>query len=221
MKLAAHEAQHIEQFRTGAICSEIRCEQVAIERLEQWRTVLRQCAGRLRAARPARLRQRPSGPLELRKAGRSASPRPFCQLCPRGAQISDWLGNEDSLDLEERVRRGADDAVGTAVRDLDLADLDDGTLAVLDRARNRCVSRRVRGARRTDGGAGRRCARGCDRVRNVNDRSRVRSTARGNRVEVVRDPDRGIALQCRQCSRRRPRHSLHRRRSCRPCTARP
>jgi hypothetical protein len=42
VKLAAHESQHIEQFQTGAICSEIRCEQVAIARLEQWRTVQRQ-----------------------------------------------------------------------------------------------------------------------------------------------------------------------------------
>ena len=41
VKLAAHEAKHIEQFRTGAVCSEIGCEQFAIERLELWRASLR------------------------------------------------------------------------------------------------------------------------------------------------------------------------------------
>jgi hypothetical protein len=37
VKLAAHEAKHIEQFRGGAVCSEIRCEEFAVVRLEQWR----------------------------------------------------------------------------------------------------------------------------------------------------------------------------------------
>ena len=37
VKLTAHEAMHIEQFRTGAVCSEIACERFALERLEQWR----------------------------------------------------------------------------------------------------------------------------------------------------------------------------------------
>jgi hypothetical protein len=37
VKLAAHEAMHIQQFRTGAVCSEIACERFALERLEEWR----------------------------------------------------------------------------------------------------------------------------------------------------------------------------------------
>jgi hypothetical protein len=40
VKLAAHEAKHIEQFRAGAICSEIDCEEYAAERLERWRAAL-------------------------------------------------------------------------------------------------------------------------------------------------------------------------------------
>jgi len=38
VKLAAHEAKHIEQFRARVMCSEISCERFAIERLEQWRS---------------------------------------------------------------------------------------------------------------------------------------------------------------------------------------
>ena len=41
VKLAAHEAKHIEQFRTGAMCSEIGCERFALERLEEWRALRR------------------------------------------------------------------------------------------------------------------------------------------------------------------------------------
>lgn len=37
VKLAAHEAKHIDQFRAKAICSEIGCEHHAIARLEEWR----------------------------------------------------------------------------------------------------------------------------------------------------------------------------------------
>ena len=37
VKLAAHEAKHIEQFRAGAICSELGCEGFAVGQLEQWR----------------------------------------------------------------------------------------------------------------------------------------------------------------------------------------
>jgi hypothetical protein len=37
VKLAAHEAKHIEQFRAGDSCSEISCEQFAIRVLEQFR----------------------------------------------------------------------------------------------------------------------------------------------------------------------------------------
>jgi hypothetical protein len=37
VKLAAHEAMHIEQFRTGARCSEIECERFALAVLEQFR----------------------------------------------------------------------------------------------------------------------------------------------------------------------------------------
>lgn len=40
VKLAAHEAKHIEQFRAGAICSEIDCEKFAVTRLELWRASL-------------------------------------------------------------------------------------------------------------------------------------------------------------------------------------
>jgi hypothetical protein len=47
VKLAAHESKHIEQFRNGLRCSELRCEQHAIEVLEQFR------AARLGASGPA------------------------------------------------------------------------------------------------------------------------------------------------------------------------
>jgi len=43
VKLAAHEAWHIEQFRAGGTCSELDCEHFALEVLEDFR--------RLRAAR--------------------------------------------------------------------------------------------------------------------------------------------------------------------------
>lgn len=37
VKLAAHEALHIEQFRRRATCSELGCEEFALERLEAFR----------------------------------------------------------------------------------------------------------------------------------------------------------------------------------------
>jgi hypothetical protein len=37
VKLAAHEAKHIEQFRAGDVCSELSCERFAIGMLEQFR----------------------------------------------------------------------------------------------------------------------------------------------------------------------------------------
>ena len=40
VKLAAHEAKHIEQFRAGSRCSEIDCEKFAVTCLEQWRASL-------------------------------------------------------------------------------------------------------------------------------------------------------------------------------------
>jgi hypothetical protein len=44
VKLAAHEAKHIEQFRAKAICSEIGCEHHAIARLQEWRAAVRRAA---------------------------------------------------------------------------------------------------------------------------------------------------------------------------------
>ena len=40
VKLAAHEAHHIEQFRARAVCSELACERFALARLEEWRAAL-------------------------------------------------------------------------------------------------------------------------------------------------------------------------------------
>ena len=37
VKLAAHEAKHIEQFRNRDVCSELGCERFALERLEEFR----------------------------------------------------------------------------------------------------------------------------------------------------------------------------------------
>jgi len=37
VKLGAHEAKHIEQFRAGARCSEIECERFAVAVLERFR----------------------------------------------------------------------------------------------------------------------------------------------------------------------------------------
>jgi len=37
VKLAAHEAKHIEQFRRRATCSELSCEEFALGRLEEFR----------------------------------------------------------------------------------------------------------------------------------------------------------------------------------------
>jgi hypothetical protein len=41
VKLAAHEARHIEQFRARAVCSELDCERFALARLEEWRAAQR------------------------------------------------------------------------------------------------------------------------------------------------------------------------------------
>jgi hypothetical protein len=41
VKLAAHEAMHIEQFRTRARCSEIACERFALTVLEEFRSLQR------------------------------------------------------------------------------------------------------------------------------------------------------------------------------------
>jgi hypothetical protein len=39
VKLAAHEAKHIEQFRSGVKCSELGCEHHAIQVLEEFRSL--------------------------------------------------------------------------------------------------------------------------------------------------------------------------------------
>ena len=39
VKLAAHEAHHIAQFRAKGSCSELACERVAVERLHAWRAL--------------------------------------------------------------------------------------------------------------------------------------------------------------------------------------
>ena len=57
VKLAAHEAKHIEQFRQGETCSEISCEQFALDVLDQYRAA---------AAIPAEpLRPEPARPQQL------------------------------------------------------------------------------------------------------------------------------------------------------------
>jgi hypothetical protein len=39
VKLAAHEAKHIEQFRNELSCSELNCERFAVGKLEEFRTL--------------------------------------------------------------------------------------------------------------------------------------------------------------------------------------
>jgi len=39
VKLTAHEAMHIEQFRDGLRCSEISCERFAVAKLEEFRSL--------------------------------------------------------------------------------------------------------------------------------------------------------------------------------------
>jgi hypothetical protein len=39
VKLAAHEARHIEQFRSGESCSELDCERFAVRKLDHFRSV--------------------------------------------------------------------------------------------------------------------------------------------------------------------------------------
>jgi hypothetical protein len=51
VKLAAHEAMHIEQFRDGLACSEISCERFAVAKLEEFRALRGTTAGR----RPAEI----------------------------------------------------------------------------------------------------------------------------------------------------------------------
>jgi hypothetical protein len=41
VKLAAHEAKHIEQFRGGLSCSELSCERFAVEKLGELRALRR------------------------------------------------------------------------------------------------------------------------------------------------------------------------------------
>src|SRR5690348_9908001 len=53
VKLTAHEAMHIEQFKQDLTCSEIACERFAVAKLEEFRS-LRAPAGR-RDARPLQL----------------------------------------------------------------------------------------------------------------------------------------------------------------------
>jgi hypothetical protein len=53
VKLTAHEAKHIEQFRNGLSCSEISCERFAVAKLNEFRL--------LRAPRSRRTK----GPLQL------------------------------------------------------------------------------------------------------------------------------------------------------------
>ena len=42
VKLAAHEAKHIEQFRNQDVCSELSCERFALDRLEEFRELSEQ-----------------------------------------------------------------------------------------------------------------------------------------------------------------------------------
>ena len=50
VKLAAHEAKHIEQFRHGLSCSEIDCERFAVSKLEEFRSLHRPRPAPARAA---------------------------------------------------------------------------------------------------------------------------------------------------------------------------
>jgi hypothetical protein len=54
VKLAAHEAKHIEQFRDRTTCSEIVCERFAIVRLDEFRA-LGLCSAGLPGAGPGQL----------------------------------------------------------------------------------------------------------------------------------------------------------------------
>jgi hypothetical protein len=48
VKLAAHEAKHIEQFKNGLSCSEISCERFAVAKLEEYRSLRAPGASRTR-----------------------------------------------------------------------------------------------------------------------------------------------------------------------------
>ena len=89
---------------------------------------------------------------------------------------------------------GAVDAVRATIGDGDLTDLDDGALAVLDRARNRRVRGRVRGAGATDRG---RAVCGARRATGNGMSTTVAGSVHRprHRVAVVGDPDRRVALQ--------------------------
>lgn len=52
VKLAAHEAKHIDQFRNGLACSEIECESFALAKLDEFRA---ERDGALRASAGAQL----------------------------------------------------------------------------------------------------------------------------------------------------------------------
>ena len=58
VKLAAHEAKHIEQFRARERCSEISCERFAVATLKEFRA--RESAAAEQAVADARARRRPS-----------------------------------------------------------------------------------------------------------------------------------------------------------------
>jgi hypothetical protein len=66
VKLAAHEAMHIEQFRTGEVCSELSCERFALERLDEFRGRAAATEEPLAAPEP---RPREPAPLQLALPG--------------------------------------------------------------------------------------------------------------------------------------------------------
>jgi hypothetical protein len=68
VKLAAHEAKHIEQFRDGLRCSELDCEHHAIRVLEEFRSA-QQVAAERGAARLGAARAASSAPGQLSLPG--------------------------------------------------------------------------------------------------------------------------------------------------------
>jgi hypothetical protein len=65
VKLAAHEAKHIEQFRTRDVCSELSCERFALGRLDQFR----QLASLSQPRTPTPPRSTPPRPVQLALPG--------------------------------------------------------------------------------------------------------------------------------------------------------
>src|SRR5688572_1450468 len=110
------------------------------------------------------------GEIGQEKGREKCTSRPFC-ITPAvtSASVSRRLRNEDPLDEGERVRRRGVLAIGTTIGDGDLTDLDDATLGVLDRTRDRCVRRRVCGTHSTLSGGSRVRALGGNWERDVND----------------------------------------------------